>query len=229
MIFKNSHSVYTLADLSRHSVMNNYQNGNGVAKSPPNFGSATFILTRFMKQQTLMYQSTSRTDVYFLFRKKTQKRLRNGTVSMYFECQTCLDANDPFDRSKPCRVTVNEGLIVTDPDVGHSPFCAPLSKVQLERLRLDRETRQKCRSLGMAPSVAYREMISQIPERATNIVEQALLATYLPSYQSDFPQIIKPSIFDAQCQLSEGKFAEELPESVYLDELEADLHLERRQ
>src|SRR5277367_3510331 len=105
-----------------------------------NFGNAQFIMTKFMKSQLLVFKC-ARGNI--LFEKKSSKRLRDGTTSTYFECKSCASFTQDGLRSP--RVTVNEGVICTNPEIGHKPGCVALNDNELESIKITREAKKQAR------------------------------------------------------------------------------------
>jgi len=145
-----------------------------------NFGQANYILTKYLKSRLLVWQ-IPQTNSYYLFQKKSQKRLSDDTLSEYFECRNCI-IHSGSDR-QVSRIVVKNDIIVTDPDASHKPECLPSTFGEVEALKLSREARETCSQDSSRPLVVYRQTLNEIPRRIADPNDQAAVSVEFPSYK----------------------------------------------
>lgn len=150
---------------------------NSTSAFPMDFGEAKFVLTSKLKSQLLVCPCEDDPDRSHLFYKNSSKRLACGTVSTYFICKSCSDVAV----SGSARVTVRNGLVVSDPSLGHHPDCIPFLNSEIEALQLIREAKGTCRN-GQRPMQAYQEALSKIPARFLDQATQENVELAVGSY-----------------------------------------------
>ena len=93
-----------------------------------NFGHAEFILTKRMKTQRLAYESPTNLGNFYLFKRKS-----SSGDSTYYECRGCdIIGEEHQNHTRKARITVRDGVIVSNPANGHRERCQLVTKAELE-------------------------------------------------------------------------------------------------
>lgn len=88
------------------------------------------------------------------------------------------------------RIVVRDGIIVSNPSIGHKPECLPSNFAEVEALKLSREARKTCSRETNRPLVVYRQAVNEIPRRIANPEDQVAVSVEFPSYKK-----IKSSLY----------------------------------
>lgn len=103
------------------------------------YGKPQYIRTRCMNN-LLVYKSAYGVDKYFTFRKTSSTQLAGGGISDSYRCVQCEKSNARI----VSRIVIRNDKIVKNPEIGHNRDCTPLSKVQVESLKIKREMKLSC-------------------------------------------------------------------------------------
>lgn len=163
------------------------------ASSRTDYGKAVYILTRRMNATLLVYRSRTDEGRFYLFRKASGgKHLRDGTIADYYRCQKCEGCGGgTIARTVVHRSNKDDdGRITSDPDVGHSRLCVPLTEVDIEGIRMKREMALSCQQ-GQRPLQAYQATMEEAAILTSTVEEEVSLANKIGSYRANRSTLYK--------------------------------------
>lgn len=146
------------------------------------YGEAELINTKFMEKKLLVCETAPQSGQFYLYRRKSSKRLSTGEISTYYICRFCESAAG-VENDGCARVTVRGGRIQTNPGVGHTENCISINRFELEAKKITDGARKKCRSEGKRPLQAYREAVNEVPRVFHDQETQEQVELALPPYK----------------------------------------------
>ena len=142
------------------------------------FGLASFIQTKQLTKQLLVYSSESNPSNFYLFYQNSKKRLADGSESSYFMCKKCKETIC----SAIASVTIRQGRILNNPEIGHGSQCFPFTHAQVESMKIIGEAKEVC-SRGQRPLQAFQNALLDIPRNSSNQIEQETVELSIGSYK----------------------------------------------
>jgi MULE transposase domain len=133
------------------------------------FGEATFIRTKSLKQDLLVVRSVRRVGYAYKFTKTRQNR---------YACLSCKKIG------KWRTVAVVDGRIVgvKHPEDDHHDDCVPVPQSAIDALEIDRDMRHAVHETGKRPRDAYSDAVGSVAKKFKSSEEQEAIVVQFPSF-----------------------------------------------